>query len=97
MTDTDPRPRVRLFAEGATEHEGVRAMTREGTTFEEVLLALGFAAGGLTRPALFTALAESLQNQQGLAPGHIVFLRDTLTRALQLAGVEPLGERGGQE
>lgn len=69
---------------------GLSDVLDEGTSLEGVLVGLGFIAGALTRPELFTALAESLQCDGGLRPGHLVFVRDTLTRVLQLAGIEPL-------
>jgi len=56
-------------------------------SFESLLLSMGYVTGALTRPSMFTALVESLRNG-GLESGHVVFLRDTLTRALRLAGVE---------
>jgi hypothetical protein len=61
----------------------------QGATFEEVLVAMGFVAGGLMQSAVFAALVESIQHR-GIDPSHVIFLRDTLTRALQLAGVEPI-------
>lgn len=59
------------------------------TSFERIVFALGLAAGGLSLPANFMTLAKHLQDGT-LNPGHVVYLRDTLTCALQLAGVEPL-------
>jgi len=49
-----------------------------------------FVAGDFTKPEVFIALVEDIQNR-GIDPMHIVFLRDTLTRALQLAGIEDIG------
>jgi hypothetical protein len=53
----------------------------------EALLALGFVAGTISRPEVFAALTETIRDGT-LHQGHVVFLRDRLTLALQEAGVE---------
>jgi hypothetical protein len=57
--------------------------------FAQILISMGFTAGALSRPENFMALVASLQGGE-LDRGYVVFLRDTLTRALQLAGAEPM-------
>lgn len=58
-------------------------------TLARALLSMGYVAGSLSAPAIFMTLVEHLQNGE-LEPDYVVFLRDTLTRALQLSGVEPM-------
>ena len=64
-------------------------MTKDDTLFEGFVLAMGCVTGGLTHPAIFMTFVEDLQDGN-VRSDAIVFVRDALTRALQLAGVEPL-------
>ena len=59
-----------------------------------LMLAISASAGGLRRPEVFAALVERLRVQAeagGPNPVNVIYLRDMLTTALQLAGIE-----GGQ-